>query len=272
MLDYHPRFVLATTRPPQERLRSKLGGLPWGLPQRHWPACCRQPMMLLAQLAHEPPMLDLGGDFVLHAWQCSRCLNIRKPRPEDALVLPGGELGEGLTPIPDTASEPVEMVGELWIDGWSSFEDGIDPAFGADYYESSTYRALPEDWRRSRRFEGAGDTKAGGVPLWTGNGVHNPAPPAWRLVMQIDEGLHLPGTPPSPDEAGCDVLVSKYDGRYRQRYATSRPKPNAPDWLSHRLGEDGYSCEVANFGSDGAAYILIDRRADPPQATWFWNR
>ena len=32
------------------------------------------------------------------------------------------------------------------------------------------------------------------------------------------------------------------------------------------------SADFANFGSDGVAYIFIDRTAAPPNILWFWNR
>jgi hypothetical protein len=64
MKQYEPIFSIATLNPAQDRLRSKFGGLPWGLSRVHWP----KGMALLAQLVHESPMIDLGGDYVLHLW------------------------------------------------------------------------------------------------------------------------------------------------------------------------------------------------------------
>ncbi len=30
--------------------------------------------------------------------------------------------------------------------------------------------------------------------------------------------------------------------------------------------------DLANFGSDGVAYIFLDRTSNPPRAAWYWNR
>ena len=69
-----PQFRIAAFSGTQTELRSKVGGLPWGLPKERWPRCCQRPQKLLAQLRHEPPMLDLGdAGAVLHLFQCLDC-------------------------------------------------------------------------------------------------------------------------------------------------------------------------------------------------------
>ena len=62
---YKPKFSLGTLSDPQSELKSKFGGSPWGFPKEKWPSA---DLVLLAQLVHDPPMIDLGGDFVLHLW------------------------------------------------------------------------------------------------------------------------------------------------------------------------------------------------------------
>src|SRR5215813_8364744 len=60
VLNFIPRFEVATLQPPQMRLIPKFGGLPWGLPADMWPRCreCSMPMALLAQLPHHGPALE----------------------------------------------------------------------------------------------------------------------------------------------------------------------------------------------------------------------
>jgi hypothetical protein len=59
----------------------------------------------------------------------------------------------------------------------------------------------------------------------------------------------------------------------------TRPVPsaakreNAPWNATQELDrDDEYYVEFANFGSDGTAYIFIDRERTPPRAIFFWNR
>ena len=87
MRSFLPTFQIATLAGEQTCLRSKLGGVPWGLPVERWPVCCGQPQKLLAQLCHQPPMLDLGAPgAVLHLFQRLDCLGIAE----------SGQRGRGL--------------------------------------------------------------------------------------------------------------------------------------------------------------------------------
>ena len=49
-------------------------------------------------------------------------------------------------------------------------------------------------------------------------------------------------------------------------------RENAPSEVQQETGESGYSVTFANFGSDGTAFVFIDREAAPPRILLFWNR
>jgi hypothetical protein len=36
--------------------------------------------------------------------------------------------------------------------------------------------------------------------------------------------------------------------------------------------DDEYCAEIANFGTDGTAFIFVDRETTPPRVIFFWNR
>src|SRR5579864_8582585 len=98
---FMPKFQIAALLPPQDRLRSKIGGIPWGLPPRLWPTCCGHPQKLLAQLCHEPPILDLGAEgSVLHLFQCLECMGIGNDTGRAAFIIDRSILGDGLVTIP----------------------------------------------------------------------------------------------------------------------------------------------------------------------------
>src|ERR1700677_2104523 len=127
---FTPRFQIATLAGEQKKLLSKIGGIPWGLPADRWPQCCNRPQKLLAQLCHEPPMLDLGSpSAVLHLFQCMECCGIDEGDGiEDcgrgALVIDRSELDEGLPPMPEVPMPAFgdlpdqQLIGEFWISGW----------------------------------------------------------------------------------------------------------------------------------------------------------
>ena len=132
-----PSFQIATlAAEPQERLRSKLGGVPWGLPAERWPTCCGQPQKLLAQLRHEPPMLDLGAlGAVLHLFHCLECAGVGRGRDGTnagaAFVLDASELSDKLVRVPgyDHPSPSLHpLIGEFWLAGWQEVDDGIPSA------------------------------------------------------------------------------------------------------------------------------------------------
>ena len=130
---------------------SKIGGIPWGLPSDHWPSCCGRPQKLLAQLCHEPPMLDLGfPGAVLHLFQCLECCGIDE-YGRDAFVIDGAHLGNGLVRVPEYDRSPDlgnALIGEFWITGWEEHEDGIPAARLAEFFIEEDLWALQDEiWR-----------------------------------------------------------------------------------------------------------------------------
>lgn len=279
MLSYFPRFAIATLEPPQTRLMPKLGGLPWGFPPALWRRCadCGEPLALLAQLPHEAPALDLGDSrWVLHLFQCATpgCFTWDHARGcNAALVLPRAALGEGFTRPPRRSP----MHGEVLITGWDAQEDGVPAHLRPAFFDHDAFHALPEELR-ARETERRRLTKAGSVPYWTVTGPSAlPAlPPApFEYLLQIDTFLHIAGPLPTAAAIGCDI-----DRERGVRHLETLKVPdgkraeNAP-WEVHQDlddGNDAYYVTFANFGSDGTAYVFIDRQAVSPRALLFWNR
>ena len=141
MINYKPKFGLGCTRPEQTELLSKFGGRPWGLD----PACWPTRMALLCQLVHDPPMIDLGGDYVLHVWHWNSPDDYRDP-PEYhfhcdySTLVKRTDLGSGLT----TAPKDQCLIGEVFIDGWEELEDNTPAEWLPEFFDESSYSDLQE--------------------------------------------------------------------------------------------------------------------------------
>ena len=280
MRAFLPSFQIATLAGEQTRLRSKLGGVPWGLPAQR----CDQPQKLLAQLCHEPPMLDLGAPgAVLHLFQCLECLGIGQGADGSnagaAFVLDRSELSAGLVRIPGDDAEPDmgrPLIGEFWLTGWHAVDDGIPPMRLPDFFDEGKYWALQDefahlDWNGERA-----RTRFGGSPRWTGNGPQTFPSTPYEFLGQLDTFLPLPGPAPAPDEVGCTVAeYTEVDGKTvfsSRQPAPDRRQPNAPWGLTCERAAALHRAEYTNFGSDGTAYVYIDRTQTPPAVRWLWNR
>jgi hypothetical protein len=273
-----PRFKIATLAGKQDRLLSKIGGVPWGLPERFWPRCCGQPQKLLAQLCHEPPMLDLGGEGnVLHLFQCLECCGIGD-QGRAAFIVDRSFLGSELAKVAGYDHKPElgePLIGEVWIDGWEERDDGIPGAQLASFYDRETLWAIQQEFPEIEWFDCRENTKFGGSPRWTANGpTHAPATP-FEFLLQLNDYLFVSGSPPDPDEVGCSVLT--YIEGDRERDATIGPRPgreriNAPWFILHEQDAEEYCFAFTNLGTDGTLYVFIDRTHRPHGVTWFWNR
>jgi hypothetical protein len=294
--NFIPRFEVATLQPPQTRLIPKLGGLPWGFPSDMWPRCleCSLPMALLAQLPNHGPALDFGDpQWVLHLFQCTTAGCSTWSYDEGcnaAFMLPRGALGEGLTQAPEGITErpvyasvagsaPVDhsMHGELWITGWNEHEDEISRHISLAYFDLDTFNALPREFQFPHDFDYRLRTKACGVPYWTANGpggIPEIPPRPFDYLMQIDTSLALQGRLPDPSAIGCDVYLHQVNGQMERRPVPSAAKRENAPWIAMQEAgrDDEYYVEFANFGSDGTAYVFIDRQTTPPKALLFWNR
>jgi hypothetical protein len=249
------------------------------------------PMALLAQLPHHSPALDFGDPrWVLHLFQCTTAGCSTWSYEEGcnaAFMLPREAIGEDLTQTPQVTTErpvnawiagitPVDdsMHGELWLTGWEEHEDAIPQHMSPAYFASHTFFALPEEFRFPYDFDYRLRTKAGGVPYWTGNGPAKVPPRPFDYLMQIDTFLSIQGRLPDPSAIGCDVYARQPNGQLETRPVPSVAKrENAPWGAMQELDrDDEYCVEFANFGSDGTAYVFIDRETTPPRAIFFWNR
>ncbi len=284
MRSFLPSFQIATLASEQTRLRSKLGGVPWGLPTERWPTCCDHPQKLLAQLCHEPPMLDLGTPgAVLHLFQCLECLGIGDGEDGSnagtAFVLDAPEFGDRLVRVPGYDTEldfGGPLIGEFWLTAWQEEDDGIPPARLPEFFDERTYRALQDEFPHLDWYGDRQRTRFGGGPRWTGNGPQTFPPAPFEFLGQLDNFLCLPGPAPMPDAVGCAVAeYSQVGGRPvfdRLPPGPNRRRPNAPWSLVHERGTAQHRAEYTNFGSDGTAYVFIDRSQTPPAVRWLWNR
>jgi hypothetical protein len=78
------------------------------------------------------------------------------------------------------------------------------------------------------------------------------------------------------------VVVTKLAGEgkelriARQDYRKPRPskrKINAPWSINVEVAEKGkFSVTITNLGSDGTAYVFINRKLKPAKVYWLWTR
>jgi len=272
-----PHFQIATLAEPQTRLLSKIGGLPWGYPLDLWPHCCGQPQRLLAQLQHEPPMLDLGdSNAVLHLFQCLECGGI-DDCGRGSVLLERSQLSDSLTTIDESGYEPTldnPLIGELWIDGWTAADDGIPCSRLTEFFRHEAMWTLQKEFTQIDWYGYRERTKFGGTPRWTGNGPMGFPTGAFEFAFQIDNDVCLIGKMPKADEVGCYVSELNSSG---SDWITTLPtdkakRPNAPWGLFHEPPNSFFMAEFTNLGSDGTIYVFIDRSKSPHEVLWFWNR
>jgi len=285
---FSPQFKIATLAPKQKRLRSKIGGVPWGLPAKRWPKCCGFPQKLLAQLCHKPPMLDLGTTgTVLYLFQCLECLGIdglgsgkSDSGGRAAFILHRSEMGSGFTTVDGFDHSPEmgeRLIGEAFIEGYQNADDGIPESRLPEFYKEESVWALHEEFSQINWF-GEGMTKFGGSPRWTGNGPMSCPRKPYEFLFQLNSSLRVNGHPPTPDEAGCKVgthSVRKNGETIRSQTLTPRPenvRMNAPWGISFERTANHYEFEFTNLGTDGRVYVFINRARTPHAVTWFWNR
>ncbi len=254
---YRPKFQLAALQPPQDRLVSKLGGSPWGFPQSRWSICndCGQPMSMVAQLEHAPPMIDIGlSGSALHLFYCANllCMSYGDPSSCDAVILTCEEIGTGLTEQPLNKDGERVVNDEVWISGWDAHDDIVKAEQIPSFYDEQTFAGLPEETAHPYNFELAWYTKAGGVPYWTGHGVtldpdYTPCPP-FELLLQFHETVYL------EDDVAIEDLADTSINLYQHE----------------RFGEASYCVNFANLGT-GTGFVFIDRTASPPLVRWHWS-
>ncbi|MBB3137765.1 hypothetical protein FHS26_005533 [Rhizobium pisi] len=280
---YRPTFELAALQQPQDRLVSKLGGRPWGFPQARWPVCpdCFYPMSMVAQLEHDPPAIDLGSaGGVLHLFFCANllCLSYGAGGCE-AVILRCEEIGHGLTEQPPDEDGNQSINGEVWISGWEPHDDPVPPEQVSSFYDDGDHMNLPDDIAQPFGFDSRWNTKAGGVPYWTGNGVTlDPSSitcPPFEFLLQIHQMVYIDGAAPPADVVGCTVSIYKEiagETEWEHHAPTKPPAASSPMSVIAEHGAQSYGVDFVNFGSDGTAFVFIDRHSTPPIVRWHWSR
>lgn len=239
-------------------------------------------MSMVAQLAHAPPMIDLGRpDSMLHLFYCANllCPSYGAADGCRAMILPCGELEAGLTLQPPDKEGGQSVNGEFWIVGWEQHDDGVPPDQAPLFYDDRSHMNLPDELAQPFGFDGRWDTKAAGVPYWTGNGVtldhaRIPCPP-FTFLLQINQRVYVDGPPPSADQAGLPVSIySETGGETQWQYVepSDRSSGSSHASLIYQNGDEFYGADFVNFGSDGTGFVFIDRSADPPEVRWYWSR
>ena len=233
---------------------------------------------LLAQLPHDAPRLDLGDKrWVLHTFMCpgrgdgssyTFCDFWDSGSGANVVfVVDRAALGRGLVSHPD---QPTQH-GEVFITGWTEREDRVPLSEAEAYRDYDRWSSLPEKVQVPDGFNWIVRTKFGGTPYWTGNGPMSYPPSPYQFAYQIDDLLHIDGPIPDADTAGCPVY-NKAKGSQKSA-EPARRKPNAPPMIQQNTRKPyGYYFEIANFCSDGTAFVYLDRTADPPHGVMFINR
>jgi hypothetical protein len=213
----------------------RLGGQPWGLTGVMWPQCShhQKPQSLLAQLAHHPERLDLGGEGrMLFVFQCNHepglCASWRAGSGCNArFVLLPSELSGTPYDVPPDAPAPHDRA--VVITGWEEHDDDIPSKLAPKFLKSAAFYALPEPLL-SKITDG---TRLGGAPFWI----------------------------QSPDEALKHAF--RFVGQLGSSYRFLKP-PNSPS-------PDNYKRWGPNFGGDGIGYIFLREGPERPQGVFFWQ-
>lgn len=267
-----PDLKLATQLPPQVQLEEKLGGLPWGLPESHWPHCrsCGKPQSLLAQFIHYLPRLDLGGQGrVLFVFQCNhdpgQCPTWEGGGGSNAcLIVEGDALTDRLAtpPGPD-----VEIETEARVQRWLERDDGIPEELGRSFFNDEDFSSLPDEVIDRV----ATGTRLGGVPSWVQSADEGPGH-EWRFVAQLDSVYSFYSPVPDPDHIGSPV-GRRVDGEYLYDNPAA-VKHGAPSWA---FVDDGnhegriWTTDGPDFGDVGIGYVFVKPTSTPPEGWFFWQ-
>ena len=232
MKSHYPRFCLEAT----PGIVPKLGGLPWGLPVQLWPVCeeCGRPMSHLAQI----PAQSLDAD---------------------APVLP-------------MAADAVLFVFKCEWDSACSFwesDGGANRVFSILRNELGDAPTTPP-----RHEDGTPEILCElGIALWR---VDDDGAPAELEDAFYDYGRHhrLPAEIAHPHDWASEWRtkfggVPYWTANGAQGVPAGRLLGQIDNWVTM---EDGTSKVIANFCSDGTAYIFMDRSTSPPTYSMIINR
>lgn len=241
MINYRPICSISDKPSTQNRLRSKFGGLPWGLPDNYWPS---QDVVLLAQLVHDPPAIDLGGEnvaFIWHwidpdKWQDPPRYRIDK---SNGFILPQNKLLEGLV---EPAFE-TECFQELLIDGWEAIDDNLADAPSQKYTTYDGLRELGSNAILDSKFWHLLSTKFGGVPHWRGSSGLHELPEGCDFLFQTDGSVWL-GDEKSEQQTGAVGIEENAGGKI---------------------------ASITDFGDAGVAFVFLDHKTTPTSIRWTWS-
>lgn len=224
----------------------RLGGRPWGLTDATWPRCseCDGLQSLLAQLAHHPDRLDLGGSGrMLFVFQCNHNPGIcdtwdGQSGANACFVLEADQLVG--TPA-DTPCDPSELDDRgVAIVSWQEEDDGLPARSTDDFFDESRFFGLPNEVVGKATMS----ARLGGVPHWI----------------------------QSPDEAPRDGW--RFAGQLDSTYSFHAPPVSKADWVI----EDGERFEGRthyalgpNFGDGGIGYIFLRSGSGVPEGRFFWQ-
>jgi len=210
----------------------KIGGLPWGLPSRLWPVCR----------------------------ECNRAMSHLAQLPADGEALP-------------LASGEVLFLFKCEWDSICSFWEhgaGANAAFVVQRADlGSVPSALPSD--------GADGPPALlreiGIAGWRADDDGVPAE-SEEAFYDYEAYFDLPGEVAHPHDWASPWCtksggVPYWTANGAQRMPAGRLLLQIDNWLEL---PDGDSAEVANFCSDGIAYVFVDRSKAPPVYSMFINR
>ncbi len=234
VLNHYPVWSI---HPPGDRnptSLAKVGGLPIGFPAERWPSCveCGQPMSFLAQFGAGPQLPRIPADHSLYIFKCDGedvCSFWDPDTGRNACFLIGQPTDQ-ITPAPKNTP----VLTELWVTHWRSDDDGLSPDLEPKFY-SSDFFDLPDHVGYPHDFNPESNTKAGGLPYWTGNGPAPGLPEGSRVVLQLDYLLQVTDSPEELEAHAADSDQIE------------------DDWVG-----------IANFCSDGIGYVA-DTQPEAPE-------
>jgi hypothetical protein len=196
------------------------------------------------------------------------------------MILQCEEIGNDVTRQPCDKEGGQSINGELWIAGWDQHEDLVAPEQAPLFYDDRSYMNLPDEIAQPFGLDEHWKTKAGGVPYWTGGGgvtldrAHIPLPP-FEFLLQIHSRIYVDGAPPAADLIGCLVSIYEEAGdetEWKHTFPTGQRAGTCDMSLIYENGAESYGVDFVNFGSDGIAFVFIDRFSNPPEVRWHWSR
>jgi hypothetical protein len=111
----------------------------------------------------------------------------------------------------------------------------------------------------------------GGQPCWSvaGPDAIDRVPGQIPFLFQTDSWIRVDGPMPDYQEAGAK-RIEWIEQKQIIRHP-DRPRPNAP-WALMEGRHNETIAIIADFASDGSAYVFLDRSTDPPTPRWTWSR